>query len=526
MKILVTDSISEEGITYLRQQSKFDVSYQPDLSPDSLLSEVRDADALIVRSKTKVTSNVIKAAKCLRVIGRAGAGVDNIDQEAATRKGVVIMNTPGGNSISVAEHAFALMLSLARKIPLADTSLRSGNWNKSSLVGQELQNKTLGILGLGKIGALLAQRAQAFHMKVVAFDPFVSEDHATSLGVQLAKLNDLFSQSDFVSLHLPLNEKTKGLINTSTLALMKKKSFLINTSRGELVVEADLANALESGHLSGAALDVFEEEPEIHASLLSSPKTIVTPHIAGSTVEAQSKVGYEIAVQISNYLNDEVILNAINFPSMTPKEVEDLQHYVRLGEKLGSFIGQICKIRISGIGIRYYGELSEVNYKPVSNYILKSILKPILTEEINEVNARNYAKERGIAVIETVSSRERSYSNLISIQLRSPQQMEWIEGAVLRQGALRLVSLDGIPVEAHLGEHILLIRNQDTPGVIGQVGTVLGNAKINIASFVLGKGQGHPHAVGIVNTDSSVPEEVLDKIREIPAVQFVLVVQL
>ena len=526
MKILVTDSISEEGITYLKQQSKFDVSYHPDLSPDDLMSEIRNADALVVRSKTKVTSNVIEAAKCLRVIGRAGAGVDNIDQEAATRKGVVIMNTPGGNSISVAEHAFALMLSLARKIPLADTSLRSGNWNKSSLVGQELQNKTLGILGLGKIGALLAQRAQSFNMKVIAFDPFVSEDHATSLGVQLSKLDDLFSQSDFVSLHLPLNEKTKGLINASTLALMRKKPFLINTSRGELVVEADLANALESGYLSGAALDVFEEEPEIHASLLSSTKTILTPHIAGSTVEAQSKVGYEIAVQISNYLNDEVILNAINFPAMTPKEVEDLQHYVRLGEKLGSFIGKICQIRISEIGIRYYGELSELNYKPVSNYILKSILKPILTEEINEVNARSYAKERGISVIETVSSRERSYSNLISIQLRSPQQMEWIEGAVLRQGALHLVSLDGIPVEAYLGEHILLIRNKDTPGVIGQVGTILGKAKINIASFVLGKGKGHPHAVGIVNTDSSVPEEILDKIRGIPAVQFACVVQL
>jgi len=243
-------------------------------------------------------------------------------------------------------------------------------------------------------------------------------------------------------------------------------------------------------------------------------------------VEAQSKVGYEIAVQVANYLQHEVILNAVNFPSMTSKEMEDLQPYVRLGEKLGSFIGQISQIRISEIGLRYYGELAEINYKPVSNYILKAILKPILTEEVNQVNARNYAKERGISVIETVSSRERSYSNLISIQLRSPQQMEWIEGAVLRQGALRLVSLDGIPVEAQLDEHILLIRNQDKPGVIGQVGTILGEAKINIASFVLGRDRGQPHAVGVVNTDSSVPEEVLDQIRTVSAVQFARVIRL
>ncbi len=526
MKILVTDSISEDGIEHLRGQPDFEVAYRSDLSPDDLLSEIRDANALIVRSKTKVTSDVIEAAQRLRVIGRAGAGVDNIDQEAATRKGVVVMNTPGGNSISVAEHAFALMLSLARKIPFAHASLRSGNWDKSRFVGQELQNKTLGVVGLGKIGALLSQRAQSFYMKVIAFDPFVNEEHAVGLGVQLTTLDDLLSQSDFVSLHLPLNEKTKGLIDTDALKSMKRGASLINTSRGGLVVEADLADALKSQHLAGAGLDVFEEEPEIHSSLLSSDHTIVTPHIAGSTVEAQSKVGYEIAVQIANYLQHEVILNAVNFPSMTSKEMEDLQPYVRLGEKLGSFIGQISQIRISEIGLRYYGELAEINYKPVSNYILKAILKPILTEEVNEVNARNYAKERGISIIETVSSRERSYSNLISIQLRSPQQMEWIEGAVLRQGALRLVSLDGIPVETQLDEHILLIRNQDKPGVIGQVGTILGEAKINIASFVLGRDRGQPHAVGVVNTDSSVPEKVLDQIRTASAVQFARVVRL
>lgn len=526
MKVLITDPLSEEGIDYLKQQTGLEVIYQSELPPDVLLSEVRDAEALIVRSKTQVTREVIEAAGCLRLIGRAGAGVDNIDLAAATRKGVVVMNTPGGNSTSAAEHAFGLLLALARKIPFADASLRDGDWKKKALVGQELQNKTLGIIGLGKIGSILAQRAQSFHMKVVAYDPFVSEKYASDLDVELLSLEELLSRSDFVSLHVPLNEKTQGLICKRTLKLMKTGALLINTARGGLVVEEDLAAALEEEQLGGAALDVFENEPNIPPCLVRSDATVLTPHIAGSTVEAQSKVGYDIAVQVANYLQHEMILNAVNFPSMTSKELEHIQPYLRLGEKLGLFVSQISQIRISEIGIRYYGDLTQVNNKPVSNYILKAILKPILSEEINEVNARNYAKERGISVIETVSSRQRSYSNLISIQLRSPQKTEWIEGAILRKGNLRLVSIDGIPVETELGKQILFIRNEDTPGVIGRVGTILGEASINIASFVLGRDRDQPHAVGVVNTDGEIPEEVLQGIRNISAVKFAQVIHL
>lgn len=526
MKVLVTDSLSEEGIEYLRGQQGLEVVFDTRLEGEALPGEVRDAVALIVRSKTRVTREVIEAAERLRVIGRAGAGVDNIDLAAATRKGIVVMNTPGGNSVSAAEHAFALLLSLVRRIPFAHASVRQGKWNKDAFVGQELQHKVLGILGLGKIGSVVARRGLSFEMQVAAYDPFVSEKYADDLGVELLPLEEVLRRSDALSLHLPLNEKTQDLISSQTLALMKKGALLVNTARGGLVAENDLVDALEAGHLGGAALDVFENEPRVNPRLLASDKVIVTPHIAGSTVEAQAKVGLDIAVQVADFLQKEVIVNAVNFPSITTQELQHILPYVRLGEKLGSFIGQVSRIRISEIGIRFYGGLAQLSYKPISNYILKSILRTMLSEEVNEVNARDYARERGISVIETVSSRERSYSNLISIQLRSGERVEWIEGAVLRQGNLRLVSLDGIPVETQLGDTILFIRNDDTPGVIGQVGTILGRARINIASFVLGRDRDRPYAVGVINTDSDVPEEVLREVRAIPAVGFAQVVYL
>ncbi len=526
MHILVADPLSEAGIQYLQEQPGFEVAYRPDSSVPELLAEIQRAEGLIVRSKTKVTPAVLDAAPKLRVIGRAGAGVDNIDLEAATQRGVLVMNTPGVNSVSAAEHAFTLLLALARRIPLGDAALRQGSWSKKSLIGQELNGKRLGVVGLGKIGSLVAQRALGFEMKVLAFDPFVGERYAADLGVDLLSLEDLLQQSDFVSLHLPLNEKSKGLICQRTLKLMKEGAFLVNAARGELVVEEDLADALEAGHLGGAALDVFEAEPEVNPRLLASDRTVLTPHIAGSTIEAQAKVGLDIAVQISDYLQHEVISHAVNFPSISTQELAHILPYAKLGEKLGSFISQISRLRVSEIGIRYYGEWTNSNYKPVTNYILKALLQPILSEEVNEVNAHARAKERGISVEESLSDRKRAYSNLISIQLRSSDQVEWVEGALLHQGNPRLVSVDGIPVETHLGEHILFIRNRDKPGVIGLLGTILGREKINIASFVLGRGEEHPYAVGVLNTDSQIPEKVGDEIRAIGALQFAQVVRL
>ena len=356
MHILVADPLSEAGIQYLQEQPGFAVTYRPESSVPQLLAEIRSADGLIVRSKTKVTQAVLDAAPKLRVIGRAGAGIDNIDLEAATQRGVLVMNTPGVNSVSAAEHTFTLLLALARRIPLVDAALRRGSWSKTGLIGQELGGKRLGVVGLGKIGSLVAQRAVGFQMKVLAFDPFVGDRYAADLGVDLVSLEDLLQQSDFVSLHLPLNEKSKGLICRRTLMLMKEGAFLVNAARGGLVVEEDLAAALEAGHLGGAALDVFEVEPEVNPRLLASDRTVLTPHIAGSTVEAQAKVGLDIAVQISDYLQHEVISHVINFPSISNQELAQILPYAKLGEKLGSFISQISRLRVSEIGIRYYGD--------------------------------------------------------------------------------------------------------------------------------------------------------------------------
>lgn len=526
MKVLISDKISDEGVEFLRQQSNIVVVNAPSMSVDELTKEIVDAHGLIVRSKTKVTPEVIEAARQLRVIGRAGAGVDNIDLDAATRRGIVVMNTPGGNSTSAAEHTLALLLALARKIPFAHESLRDGDWNKSAYVGTEVQGKILGVLGLGRIGSVLARRAMGFEMRVLAYDPFVSEAYAADLGVELTSLDQIIESSDFISLHLPLNDKTRYLIRQETIDQMKDGVLLVNAARGGLINEEDLVRALNSGKVGGAALDVFENEPNISEQLRKTPNVILTPHIAGSTLEAQAKVGYDIARQIVNYLKHDVIVNAVNFPSLSPQELAQLSQFVQLGEKLGSFIGQVSQIRISEIGIRYYGDLTRINHKPLSNYIIKAILQPILSEEINQINARSFARERGISVIETVSSRERSYSNLISIQLRSKNDTEWVEGAILRQGNLRLVSLDGIPVETQLGKTMLVMRNDDRPGVIGKVGSILGQANVNIASFVLGRTDDAPHAVGIVNTDSDIEPSVLDEIRHTPAIQFAQVVHL
>jgi len=520
MKILITDGMSEEGLEYLRSQDCFTVVNQSGLTGDALKQELADASALIVRSKTKVTADLIAAGNKLRVIGRAGAGVDNIDLEAATRQGVVVMNTPGGNSVSAGEHAFALLISMARKIPFAHSSLLAGQWNKSAFTGRELQGKTLGVLGLGKIGSVVAKRAIGFEMRVLGYDPFVSEAYAADMGVELKSLEETLSQSDFISLHLPSNDATRHLIRKENIALMKNGVLLVNAARGALVSEDDLVEALESGKIGGAALDVFDNEPNVNPKVRSAPNVVLTPHIAGSTQEAQAKVGYDIAVQLSNYLQQEIIVNAVNFPSVTTKELSTLEPYVKLGEKLGSFIGQISRVRASEIGIRYYGDLTQLNYKPLTNFILQAILKPILSGDINQVNARKLAADRGISVIESVSSRERSYSNLISIQLRAGDELEWIEGAILHQGNLRLVSIDGIPAETPLGNNIVFIRNDDKPGVVGHLGTILGNADINIASFVLGRCPDRAHAIGVINTDTAVSGEVLERIRELPQVRF------
>ncbi|MBI2822894.1 MAG: phosphoglycerate dehydrogenase [Acidobacteria bacterium] len=524
-RILISDALSP-GVVDLLRSAGFASEFRPEITRAQLLDCVGDFDVLLVRSKTQVDAPLLERAAKLRVVGRAGAGVDNIDLSVATRRGVLVMNTPGGNSISAAEHALALILALARRIPQADASMKQGQWEKKKFEGTELLGKVLGLLGLGKIGSEVARRGRVFGMEVIAYDPYISEKFARELEVRLLSLEEVLARADFLSLHLPLGEATERLINDQTLAQMKDGVRLINCARGGLVDEEALLRALESGKVAAAALDVFQQEPSPHRRLVEHPNVIATPHIAGSTQEAQEKVGFEIAQQVVDYLRDGVVRNAVNFASISSREFEQIAPYLELGEKLGSLLGQISRIRASEVGIRYYGELTALNYKPISSCILKGLFQAMGIEGVNMINALHEARERRILITETSSSRERGLKNLISVQLRNETQMEWVEGALLHRGNLRLVSVDGIGLDSPLGNFLLFVRNQDQPGVIGQVGTMLGNNGINIASFTLGRHEARGEAIGVVNTDSAVSPELLRKIQALAAVQYAATVRL
>jgi D-3-phosphoglycerate dehydrogenase / 2-oxoglutarate reductase len=527
MKILIADKLSQQGIELLGREPGWHVDVNTTLSPAQLLAEIRTYDGLLVRSHTLVKADVIKAAEHLRVIGRAGTGVDNIDLEAATKKGIVVMNTPGGNSISVAEHTIALLLALARYLPQASSSAKQGKWEKKQFTGFELKDKTLGVLGLGRIGIEVVRRAKAFQMNLIVYDPFVADRLAKDLNVKMVSLDELLADSDIITLHVPLVETTRNLINSESIAKMKDGVYLINTARGELVQEDDLTAALNSGKVAAAALDVFSvEPPKPEHPLLKHPRVIATPHIAASTLEAQETVGVEIAEQVRSFLKDGIIRNAVNFPSVSFEEYQKLGPFLRLGENLGAFLSQISQGRMNEIGIRYYGETVDLNTTLVANAIIVGILKPILCEGVNVINARKILEERGILLIESRSNRVRSYANLISLRLKTHQREEWIEGTILSQDNLRLVSVDGIDIEAPLHGTILFIRNNDTPGVIGQIGTLLGNNRINIANFALGRSEGNHHAVGVVNVDSEISEQVLHEIHACPSILYARVVEL
>lgn len=524
MKVLITEQISAAGIELLKQEKNLEVDVRIGLTPMELEAAIVDADALIVRSKTKVTRPLIDWGEKLKVIGRAGSGVDNIDLEAATKRGIIVMNTAGGNSTSVAEHALALLLSLARHVPQASASIRKAKWEKNTFMGIELRGKTLGVVGLGKIGAEVARFARALKMHVVAYDPFVSAKVAEDMGVQLCTLEEVLAQADFLTLHTSLTDTTRNMINAETIAQMKPGVRIVNCARGELIHEEDLRQALTGGKVAAAALDVFAVEPPVDERLTGLPNVIGTPHIGASTIEAQEKVGSEIAEQIRDFLKEGIIRNAVNFPSVSFEEYKAVGPYLHLGEKLGAFVSQISEGRMNEIGIRYYGDLTDLNTSLISSAVIKGILRPILSERVTLVNAAAIAKERGITIIESRSNRVRSFSNLISVKLRSNGGEEWAEGTVLHRANLRITSVDGIDVEAPLTGTMLFIRNYDKPGVIGHVGTVLGNSGINIANFALGRSEQAKDAIGVVNLDEVISEPVMGQIRSLPAVRFAKVV--
>jgi D-3-phosphoglycerate dehydrogenase len=539
MKILITEKVSPATLKVFRDEADFEVITHDQVG--DVMIAVRDADALVVRSATDVNAKLIDAAQRLRVIGRAGVGVDNVDADAATRKGIVVMNTPGANAIAVAEHTLGLMLSLARFIPRADQTTRAGKWEKKSLQGSELRGKTLGVIGLGRVGVEVARRAKSFGMKVLSYDPFVSQQLARDLEIELTGLDALYAASDYISLHVGLTPQTAGMINAAAIAKMKKGVRLVNCARGELIDDAALVAALNSGQVAGAALDVFTQEPPKDSPLLNAPNVIATPHIAGSTNEAQELVGIQIAQQVKEYLKRGVIQNAVNVPSLTDEEYSEMRPYIELGEKLGLFLGQLSEGNAESITIGYHGKVAEWKTALLRNAALKGALKQSI-DSVNLVNAVSIASERGIQVQEQKKPEETGSGNLISLCVRTHEGEHRARAGLLHGRSPRLLDLDGFYVEAPLEGHLTVLRNRDVPGVIGQVGTVLGKNEINIANFALGRrdasassaaattssgaGSVRAEAMAVVQTDQPVTSGALDELKRIPAVISVRTVQI
>ena len=522
MKIVVADDLPASALELLRADQSWEVDARTGRSAAALAADLADADALLVRSATKVTANLLAAAPKLRIVARAGTGVDNVDVVAASARGILVVNAPGANSISVAEHACALMLALARSVPAADRAMKDGRWDKKRFLGNELRGKTLGVAGLGRIGQEVAQRARAFDMRIVAHDPYIAREVAASLGVELMTLDEVCAAADYLTLHLPSTPETRHLFDDARFARCKPGIRIVNTARGELIDENSLRRAIEGEIVAAAALDVFEREPPDDWSLAQLPQIIATPHIAASTEEAQELVGIDTAATVRDFLLHGLVKNAVNFPSIHPDEMQRLQPWIRLADRLGGLVSQLGAGRIEALGVRYYGALLESRgVEVLASSAAAGALRPILSGGISIVNAMTAARERGIDVIESRSSRARHFTGLLSVKLHTDDGERWAEGTVFEPESLRLVSLHGIPVEAPLGGTMLIISNDDQPGVIGDVGTILGRRRVNIANFALGRGE--HGAIGVVNVDEAPARSDLDdavnEIRALPAIR-------
>ena len=520
-KVLISDKLSETAVKILEARG-IDVAYEPDLGKDrdALIERIPEFDGLAVRSATKVTSKVIEAAKNLKVIGRAGIGVDNIDVPAATARGIIVMNTPLGNAVTTAEHSIAMMLALARKIPQANESTKAGKWEKSKFMGVEVYRKTLGLIGCGNIGSIVANRAQGLHMRVIAYDPYLTEERAREIGVEKVDFDELLARADFLSLHTPLTDKTKHIIDKHALAKMKKGARIINCARGGLIVEPDLYDAIKSGHIAGAALDVFEEEPARENPLFELDEVICTPHLGASTTEAQENVAVQIAEQIADYLLTGAVSNALNMPSITAEEAPVLKPYIELAEKLGLFIGQIIGSAIEDVTIEYAGNVGELNIGALSSALLAGLLRPTLGEDINMVSAPVVAKERGMTINEVRQTQRGVYEGYIRLEVATENSKRSVAGTVFADGKPRIIQAKGINMEAEFGPHMLYVVNEDKPGFLGALGTILGEAGLNIAAFNLGRAKPGGEAVALVEVDEPVPEEVLDKVKQLPQIKW------
>lgn len=514
-RVLVTDSLHELGLEALRQEGLL-VEVVPPLPPAELARRIGGVAGLIVRSATKVTEEVIAAADALEVIGRAGTGLDNVDVEAASRRGVVVMNTPGANTIAAAEHTLALLLALTRRIPQAHAHTKGGKWERERFLGAEVYGKTLGIIGLGRVGAEVARRAQGFAMRVIAYDPYLTEEVAQRLGVELVELDALLARTDFITLHLPLTKETRGLIGSRELAGMKDGVRLVNCARGGVVDEGALAEAIASGKVAGAALDVFEQEPPWGSPLLDLDPVVVTPHLGASTEEAQAAVAQAIAHQVADLLLRGVVRNAVNAPSVDPELLAELRPYLTLTERLGSFLAQLAEGRMAEVSLRYSGEVAAMATQPLTVTFLRGLLAVILEENVTDVSAPALARQRGLRITESRTPASENFASLLEAELRTDRGIWRVAGTLFYRKEPRIVRIDDFALEAVPSGWMLVSSNADVPGVIGRIGTLFGAHGINIAGIQLGRERPGGRAVAVLNLDTPVPDAVLAELRAFP----------
>jgi len=525
-KVLVSDPLSKKGLEILGRAKNIQYDFRPGLTPDELKRILPEYDAIIVRSETKLKKEIIEAGDRLKVIGRAGIGLDNVDVSAATKKGIVVMNTPKENAIAAAEHTIAMMLSISRKIPQATASMKGGKWEKKRFMGVELYNKTLGLIGIGVIGTIVADRARGLKMKVIGYDPYLSKEVAEKKGVDLVSFDELLSRSDFITIHTPLTEETRNLIGKTAFEKVKPGVILVNCARGGIVNEKDLYEAIQAGKVSGAALDVFEQEPAVGNPILELEGVIGTPHLGASTGEAQENVSIAIAQQIVNYFTSGEARNAVNMPAVSPEILPLLKPYLRLGEKLGSFLGQISNYAIEEVLIEYQGEVVEYGTKPITISVLKGLLTPFVGETVNYVNAPVMAKERGIRVTESMSEKAEDFASLIALTVRSKMEENYIAGTLFGRRELRIVKLNDFFIEAIPEGFILLVHNYDRPGVIGNIGSALGSRNINIATMQFGRDRIGGIAISLLHLDSPLPPGVAGEILRLPNIISVRQIQM
>ncbi len=512
-KVLIADKMSPLAKETFEKRGVEAVE-KTGLSPQELKAEIQKYDGIAVRSSSQITAEILDAASDLKVIGRAGIGVDNIDVQAATAAGVIVMNTPFGNSITTAEHAIAMMMSLARQIPQANESTHKGKWEKKKFMGVELYGKTLGIIGCGNIGSIVANRALGLKMNIVAFDPYLTEDKAHQLSVKRVSLDDLLAQSDFITMHVPKNEKTANLLNKEKLAKTKKGVRIVNCARGGIIDEEALKEFLDSGHVAGAALDVFAKEPATHNILFNHPNVICTPHLGASTEEAQVNVALQIADQMADYLLTGAVTNALNMPSISAEDAPKLKPYMKLASQLGSFAGQITDHAIREMKVTYEGSVADLNFKPLTSIITASLLKPQL-DTVNMVNALQIAQDRNITISETSTGSSKDFRSFINVEVITEKRKRNVTGTLFTGKEPRIVNVEDVPIEAAILEHMLYIRNNDKPGLIGQVGTILGDANCNIADFRLGRKADSGEAVALICLDSAPNDEIMSKLEKL-----------